>query len=331
MIVEVNALTKTYRIPVHDPNRPVTSLFYPRYEQKCVLAGLSFSIEKGSIVGYIGPNGSGKSTTIKILTGILSPSSGHVRVCGFDPVPQRQSLARHIGVVFGNRTQLLWDISVRETLSLYAELYQIDPVQARNRIADLVEMVELTSFQHQTPRTLSLGQRIRADIAVALVHSPELVILDEPTIGLDTLLKIKLRNVLKTINSASGTTILLTTHDMNDIEALCSRVLVLHRGSLAFDGTVEDIKRWVSRETEIRLRFSRMTAHDSVALFPKDLVEVVVISPTETRVRYRESVITTSRVLQMATQAPALENLSILSPTIEEIVAALYSETGDKS
>lgn len=231
-------------------------------------------------------------------------------------MPQRQSLARRIGVVFGNRTQLIWDISMRE--------YQVDPAQARNHIEHLIEMMELTSFQNQTPRTLSLGQRIRADIAVALVHSPELLLLDEPTIGLDTLLKIKLRDIIKTINSESGTTILLTTHDMNDVEVLCSRIFILNRGSIVFDGTMQDIRRRVNSEMEMRLRFSRMSAYENIGLFPKGVLDAVVVSPTEVRVRYRGSVIPTSQVLQMAVQAPDLEDLSVRSPTIEEVIAACY-------
>ncbi|MDQ7795026.1 MAG: ATP-binding cassette domain-containing protein [bacterium] len=180
------------------------------------------------------------------------------------------------------------------------------------------------------PRTLSLGQRIRADLAISLMHSPELILLDEPTIGLDTLLKIKFRGILKTLNAVYGTTVLLTTHDMNDIEAVCSRVIILHRGSIAFDGSVSDLRRRVTNETEIRLEFSDMSAQQNLALFPKELVTASVVSPAEIRVRFRDFEIPTHRVLQMAVQASALESLAILNPSIEEIIAQIYTEHGER-
>lgn len=331
MIVEVRSLTKSYRLPAPGSGSMLRALLWPQFVTKQVLNGLDFAIEPGSIVGYIGPNGSGKSTTVKILTGILSPSSGSVMVCGFQPVPQRQLLARRIGTVFGNRTQLLWDISVVETLRLYADLYEIEPGQARRRVNELVEMLELGEFQHQTPRTLSLGQRVRADLAVALVHSPELLFLDEPTIGLDTLLKIKLRTILRTINSVSGTTIFLTTHDMNDIEALCTRVLVLSRGSIVFDGPVIGLRRLVANETEIRLKLSSLSAYRNLGRFPHETVSAEALSPTEIRLRFKDCVVPTHQVLQMAAQVPDLESLSVLNPTIEEVIAQIYKEQGEKS
>ena len=189
-------------------------------------------------MGYIGANGAGKSTTIKMLTGILVPTSGVVRTCGLDPVRQRRELARRIGVVFGQRSQLWWDLPLRESFSILAAIHRLDPARARSRTTDLVEQLEMGQALDTPVRQLSLGQRMRAEIAAALLHSPDLVILDEPTIGLDVLSKQRLREFLIHERTERGTTLLLTTHDMGDIERLCDRVLVVDHGRLAYDGSL---------------------------------------------------------------------------------------------
>ena len=209
---------------------------------------LSVSIAPGEAVGYIGANGAGKSTTIKMLAGILVPTRGSILTCGLRPVPDRRRLAREIGVVFGQRSQLWWDLPVRESFRILAAIHALAPKAERARTDELVERLELEGFLSIPVRQLSLGQRMRAEVAAALLHSPRLVVLDEPTIGLDVLSKQRLREFLVAERRTHGTTLLLTTHDMGDVERLCDRILLVDRGSLAYDGTLAGLSRTVGAE-----------------------------------------------------------------------------------
>ncbi|WP_433235063.1 ABC transporter ATP-binding protein [Actinomadura nitritigenes] len=210
--------------------------------------GVSFTVAPGEFVGYLGPNGAGKSTTIKMLTGILTASSGTLRVCGLDPSRRRTALARRIGVVFGQRTTLWWDLPLRDSLALVRRLYRVDAAAHRERLAELTALLELEPFLHTPVRQLSLGQRMRGDLAAALLHDPELLVLDEPTIGLDVVSKTTVRDFLERTNAERGTTILLTTHDLGDIERLCRRVLIIDRGRLAYDGGLDELRRTVDAD-----------------------------------------------------------------------------------
>jgi ABC-2 type transport system ATP-binding protein len=200
--------------------------------------GVSCSIAPGECVGYIGANGAGKSTTIKMLTGILVPTSGSIRVAGVDPSRRRTQLARRIGVVFGQRTTLWWDLPLRDSFDLLQKVYKTDPERHRANLAEFVELLGLGDLLGTPVRQLSLGQRMRGDIAAALLHDPEILYLDEPTIGLDVVSKGRLRDFLRTLNAERGITLLLTTHDLQDIEALCRRVIVIDRGTAVYDGTL---------------------------------------------------------------------------------------------
>ena len=197
---------------------------------------LTFEIAAGEMVGYIGPNGAGKSTTIKMLTGILVPTAGHLQVAGLDPSRQRTELARRIGVVFGQRTTLWWDLPLRDSFALLQKIYRVDPVRHRRNLEEYVELLDLGDLLDTPVRQLSLGQRMRGDITAALLHDPEILYLDEPTIGLDVVSKGRLREFLRTLNRERGTTLMLTTHDLQDIEALCDRVIVIDHGTAVFDG-----------------------------------------------------------------------------------------------
>jgi ABC-2 type transport system ATP-binding protein len=204
---------------------------------------LSFTVEPGEMVGYIGPNGAGKSTTIKMLTGILVPTSGRVRVAGLDPRRDRIALAQRIGVVFGQRTTLWWDLPLRDSFDLLRRIYQVPVERHRRNLAEFVELLDLGDLLDTPVRQLSLGQRMRGDITAALLHDPEILYLDEPTIGLDVISKGRLREFLRTLNAERGTTLLLTTHDLQDIEALCRRVIVIDHGTAVFDGPLADLHR----------------------------------------------------------------------------------------
>jgi len=202
---------------------------------------LSFTIEPGEMVGYIGPNGAGKSTTIKMLTGILVPTSGHLRVAGLDPSSRRTELARRIGVVFGQRTTLWWDLPLRDSLALLQKIYRIPDGRFRENLDEFVALLDLGGLLDTPVRQLSLGQRMRGDITAALLHDPEILYLDEPTIGLDVISKGRLREFLRALNARRGTTLLLTTHDLQDIEALCDRVIVIDHGTAVFDGALSSL------------------------------------------------------------------------------------------
>jgi ABC-2 type transport system ATP-binding protein len=212
---------------------------------------LSFRVEPGEFVGSLGPNGAGKSTTIKMLTGILAPTSGRIQVAGLDPSRRRTALARRIGVVFGQRTTLWWDLPLRASFQLIRHLYKVDRKVYQERLDELCEVLELGPFLDTPVRQLSLGQRMRGDIAAALLHDPPVLVLDEPTIGLDVVSKAAVRGFLRDLNTRRGTTVLLTTHDLGDIERLCRRVMLIDHGSLAFDGTLNDLMATAPAESTI--------------------------------------------------------------------------------
>lgn len=240
-----NDLRKEFKKVIKEPGikGSVKALFRPHKEIVKAVDGISFSVPKGEIMGFIGPNGAGKSTVIKMLTGILTPTSGECIINGQNPLHDRKNYVREIGVVFGQRTQLWWDLALRETYAVLKEIYQVPDDRYRERMAFLNEVLELDSFITSPVRTLSLGQRMRADIAASLLHSPKVLFLDEPTIGLDVVVKENIRNAIRKINAEEGTTVILTTHDLADIEQLCERIVMIDKGHKVFDGAIGELKR----------------------------------------------------------------------------------------
>ncbi|PEJ48718.1 daunorubicin ABC transporter ATP-binding protein [Bacillus sp. AFS002410] len=230
-------------------------LFTRNYKTKTAVNNISFSVKKGEMMAYIGENGAGKSTTIKMLTGILTPTSGDVTVNGFHPQKDRERFVKSIGVVFGQRSQLWWDIAVQESFRLLKKVYQIPDKQYEEHMGYIIKTLDIEPLLDQPVRKLSLGQRMRCELAAALIHNPPLVFLDEPTIGLDVLVKLKIREFLKELNQKYGTTILLTTHDISDIEALCDRVVMLDEGKIIYDGKLEQLKGQWGEEKEIQFQF----------------------------------------------------------------------------
>ena len=231
-LIQVEDLTRTFTVRRRIGRVRRTS------EEVRAVDGISFDIDRGEMVGYIGPNGAGKSTTIKMLTGILVPSSGRLSVAGVDPSRSRMELTRRIGVVFGQRTTLWWDLPLRDSFDVLRRIYRTDPARHRANLVEFTELLELGDLLDTPVRQLSLGQRMRGDIAAALLHDPEILYLDEPTIGLDVVSKGRLRSFLRRINQERDVTLLLTTHDLQDIEQLCSRVMVIDHGTLVYDGSL---------------------------------------------------------------------------------------------
>ncbi len=284
---------------------------------------VTLRIEPGESVGYIGANGAGKSTTIKMLTGILVPTSGRVRTCGLDPVRQRRLLASRVGVVFGQRSQLWWDLPVRESFEILAAIHRLPARAGAMRQDELVEQLEMGAFLETPVRQLSLGQRMRAEVAAALLHSPELVILDEPTIGLDLLSKQRLREFLVAERGRHGTTLLLTTHDMGDIARLCERVLVIDHGRLAYDGSLAGLSRTVGAQ--------RVLVVDLTESLPdlNDIPDTRHLGSEGNGLRQRLAFdaeqTTAARVLSAVSKRAEVRDLSVEEPDIEDVVRRIYS------
>ena len=280
---------------------------------------LSFSIAAGEMVGYIGPNGAGKSTTIKMLTGILVPTSGEIRVAGLEPSARRTDLARRIGVVFGQRTTLWWDLPLRDSFGLLQKIYRVPDGRFRRNLDEFLELLDLGPLLDTPVRQLSLGQRMRGDIAAALLHDPEILYLDEPTIGLDVISKGRLREFLRRLNAERGTTLLLTTHDLQDIEALCRRVIVIDHGTAIFDGPLTDLHR--------RGGSTRTLVVDLVDTGPAIEVPGAVAWKVEGPRQWLSFPADASAAPIVAAVAAAYDvaDLSIQEPAIEDVIRDLYS------
>ncbi len=255
--IEVKNLCKEYRIVRSEKGigGAVKSLFHREYIVKEAVKNVSFSLDKGEVVGYIGPNGAGKSTTIKILSGVLLPTKGEVKIGNIIPYENRKENAKRIGVVFGQRSQLYWDLPISDTFELYESLYGIPRERFRQNCDFFTELLGMKDFLNQPVRQLSLGQKMKANIAIALLHDPEVLYLDEPTIGLDVTSKKVLRDALKSINHERKTTIVLTTHDMDDIEAVCQRLIMIDQGQKLFDGSLEDFRLKYNDGFMLKLEF----------------------------------------------------------------------------
>ena len=255
-MIRVENLTKEFRISKKYPGfkGAIKSFFSTEYTTKKAVDGISFEINDGEIVGYIGANGAGKSTTIKMMTGILTPTNGIVSVNGLVPYENREKNAKNIGVVFGQKTQLWWDLPISETFSLLKDIYDVSDEDFEERMRFLKDVLGLEEFFLSPVRTLSLGQRMRADLAAALIHNPNVIYLDEPTIGLDIVVKERVRKAIKEINEKYKTTIILTTHDLNDIEELCSRIIIIDSGKKIYDGELNGVKEKFGYLTTVEIQ-----------------------------------------------------------------------------
>ncbi|WP_329399215.1 ABC transporter ATP-binding protein [Streptomyces melanogenes] len=299
-----------------------------RRERKQVRAvdGITFSVPRGEMVGYIGPNGAGKSTTIKMLTGILTPSGGKVRVAGLDPSRERTRLARRIGVVFGQRTTLWWDLPLYDSYRLVHRMYRIPDDRFRANLDRCVELLDLGELLDVPVRQLSLGQRMRGDIAAALLHDPEVLYLDEPTIGLDVVSKAKVRTFLRDLNKERGTTVLLTTHDLTDIEQLCARVMVIDHGRLVYDGALAGLHEVGGSERTLVVDLERELAPIDIGA---DIAHARVVKVEGPRqwLAFPASASAAPLVARIAERYP-LVDLSVREPDIESVIARMYADRG---
>ncbi len=284
---------------------------------------LSVAIAPGEAVGYIGANGAGKSTTIKMLVGILVPTSGRVRTCGLDPLKDRRTLAAQVGVVFGQRSALWWDLPLRESFSILGAIHRIPTARLAARTDELVERLELGSFLETPVRSLSLGQRMRGEVAAALVHEPRLVILDEPTIGLDVVSKQRLRDFLTAERRSHGTTLLLTTHDMGDIERLCDRILLIDRGRCVFDGTLDGLARTTGARRVLVVDLVESTPPLTGIPHTEHLAGEA--GGMRQRLAFDADRTTAAQVLSQVSARAEVRDLSIEEPDIEDVVRRVYS------
>ena len=318
----VENLSKSFRVSTREPGvrAAIGSLFSRRHRVLRAIDSVSFELEAGELCGYIGPNGAGKSTTIKVLAGILVPDPGsRVEVDGRVPWKERAAHVARLGVVFGQRSQLWWDLPVRESFSLLRYIYRVPRDRYERSLAELVALLDLGELLDLPARQLSLGQRMRCDLAAALLHEPKLLFLDEPTIGLDAGSKLKIRDFIRLINRERGVTVILTTHDMADIEALCRRVLVIGEGRVLCDGSLAALRAQVSRERHLILHLS-----DERTVLQDPDVRLIERRGSELRLGFDPEQVAPSALIARITAAHQVRDLFVEAPPIDTIIQRLY-------
>lgn len=331
-MIYVENLRKEFKKTIKEPGikGSVKSFFKPQKEIISAVKDINFNVEKGEILGFIGPNGAGKSTVIKMLTGILTPTSGSCTINGFNPQKNRKEYVKGIGVVFGQRTQLWWDLPLSETYTVLKEIYEVEDSRFKQRMDFLNEVLELEDFIKSPVRTLSLGQRMRADIAASLLHSPKVLFLDEPTIGLDVVVKDNIRKAIAKINEEENTTVVLTTHDLEDIETLSKRIVMIDKGTKVFDGKIADLKEKYGQMREISfvsknenyLDLLRIDKHFNLS--EEDFA--VESDGAGCSVRFNNSIVPVSDMLSYILSEIDVKDISVKDADIEDIIRRLYKE-----
>ena len=329
-MIHVKNLSKTYKIALKKAGvgGALRSVFKREYRMIKALDEISFSIGKGELIGYIGPNGAGKSTTIKILSGILVPDKGECIINGFVPWKQRKKYVREIGVVFGQRTQLCWDLPVRDSYELLKDIYSIPSESYRQTLDEMTEMLDLGPLMDVPVRQLSLGQRMRCDIAASLLHKPKLLFLDEPTIGLDAVAKFAIRDFITRINRKEKVTIILTTHDMDDIEALASRIIVIGTGKIIFDGAMPELRNSVPAHRHLVLDFNKS---DELLEFTNSMLnrknlDVVSSEGNRAVISFDPVTVKPQDLVKTISDNYNFADIAIEYPPIEELIARLYKK-----
>jgi ABC-2 type transport system ATP-binding protein len=321
--ITVSNLEKHFKISKHHRGRwgALRNLLTHEYRLVRAVDGISFEIEPGELVGYIGPNGAGKSTTIKMLTGLLVPTGGDLSVNGRVPWKERQAHVSTIGAVFGQRTTLWWDLPVIESLDLLQHIYKVPPDRFRRNLDEFRELLELDPFLDTPVRSLSLGQRMRADLCAVLLHDPALLFLDEPTIGLDVVGKERIRQFILHLNRQRGTTVILTTHDLSDVEKLCERVMIIDHGQLLYDGELGALRERFGGKRKLIVDFAQ--AYESV-----EVSEAQIIAWDGMRATYQfeRGTVTASELIGRLSASYRIRDLQVREPEIEETVRRIYKE-----
>lgn len=330
-VIECKNVTKVYRVP--EKPKPgawnkIRSLFYRKWLKK-IIKNVSFTLKEGEFVGYVGPNGAGKSTTIKLLTGVLTPTSGSIRVLGFDPGKERYEYTYNIGVVFGHRSLLEFDIPVVESFKLFKAIYELDEETFRERLEYFADMLNIKDLLHIPVRKLSLGQRMRCELAASLLHKPKVIFLDEPTIGLDAVSKEEIRNFLTKVNREEKVTIILTTHDMDDIEALCNRIILIDEGKIVYDGDLGKFTQGYVKHKTVEFQTGRVKkkAKYEAALKLADSVEEAG-RLVRLRVDIKKHKI--AAVLDKILASAEVDDLTVHSPRLEHVIKEAYKKESKK-
>jgi len=322
-MIEVEGLNKSFKVAKRSAGvgAAIKSLFNPQYSTVKALEDISFKIEESEIVGYIGPNGAGKSTTIKIISGILVPDSGKCSILGHTPWKDRVNHVKNIGVVFGQRSQLWWDVPVIDSYNLLKDIYKIPYKDFKDNLDLLTETLDLSPILSTPVRQLSLGQRMRCEIGASLLHNPKILFLDEPTIGLDAVSKIAVRNFIKTINKEKNVTVILTTHDMNDIEALAERIILIGKGKILLDGTLTELKSRFATHKTLTVDFAESNEDVSIE-------GTTILSKSKERLSLSVDLerIKVSEVIGLLSKKLDIIDVSVDSRPIEEIIVDLYKE-----
>ena len=325
-LIEVKNLSKTFKKPIRGEGLKgmFKTLFSRKYEEIKAVDNISFNIESGEIVGYIGANGAGKSTTIKMMCGILYPTDGEVVIGGKTYDKCRREINKDMGVVFGQKTQLWWDIPLVETFKILKSIYEVSDEEYAEKLTYLCDLLDLKPFLNQNVRSLSLGQRMRADFAAALIHSPKIVYLDEPTIGLDVLVKDKIRKAIKELNKKYHTTVVLTTHDMKDIEELCNRIIIIDKGTILYDGSIHDIKYQFGNTKTVLLPKNVVLNNDFINKFKN--IEIIN-SDENIELKFSLNDISLDEVLLELINTYHVEDFKINDISIEDITMRLYEQS----
>jgi len=322
-IIRVQNLQKHFRVPVHRRGTwgALVSLAARQYKTVRAVDGISFDIAPGELVGYLGPNGAGKSTTLKMLTGLLVPTAGEIRVNERVPWKERRQYVAGIGAVFGQRTTLWWDLPVIESLDLLQHIYHVPPQRFHRNLDEFRQLLSLDKFINTPVRSLSLGQRMRADLCAALLHDPPLLFLDEPTIGLDVVAKERIRQFIRHINAERRATVLLTTHDLSDVEKLCERILIIDHGRLLYDGSLDGLRRRFGGKRQLIVHFSEPYAQIEV-----EGAQVAESSERRAVLIFERSDLSASELIARVSARYRIQDLEVREPDIEDTVRRIYEE-----
>ena len=325
-MIQIQNLTKIFKKPIRKEGvlGMLKTLFSTKYEQVVAVNDINVEIGDGEIVGYIGSNGAGKSTTIKMMCGILTPTSGKVLIDGVEPYRNRRKVAGKIGVVFGQKTQLWWDIPLIESFKVLKEIYQISDADYKERMDFLCDTLGIREFLNQAVRTLSLGQRMRADLAAAWLHNPSILFLDEPTIGLDVLVKQRIREAIKAMNAKYNTTVILTTHDMQDIEDLCSRIVLIEKGVIIYDGPLDEIKhrfgdlRTLTVNPKVEYSIDELNTFDNKLTYEQQDSNLLL--------KFNADELSMEQVIDYVFHTLKTTDLKVSEITIEDVVRNIFEE-----